>query len=250
MTQEQIVRRMETDKQTPKHLCRLYLFACASSLPESFLSSMRQTLCGRLGVDEEHFYLLFAETCSQWQIQTDRIQLEAGAMPGIARFEKQYKGHPAPGISLGKAARLQTSLCGLALQKFSIQTGKNHLKSRDLQHFCSLVNPGGELAAFEPIFFRPFRKALDGQWKVSGEEFLLTTLMHAQLLADYLQADFKRKKDKGETDQTAKKEIVREFIHASRHMSRKEIQQFLSGEPLETRVDTIVFPGSIPKKQP
>lgn len=224
MTQDQIESRLETDRQTPRHLCRLYLFACASRLPEAFLFSLRQRLCLRLNLSEEDFYQAFAQVSMRWQARIDRMELEALSLPAFGRALRRFRKKGNRGCSWNRTLQLQARFLSLVLQTLSIQQGKNHLKTGDLNHLRQVLFHPQKLGKWSTLWLRPFRKVMQGDWKPATEDFLLPALMHTQLLADYLQADSWQKQP---VDHTGKKQVILEFLQASRWMSPQEMSEFL-----------------------
>lgn len=228
MKEKEILRQLAAGKQDRKHLGRLYLFASGSILSDPFVNYLKKEIERRLRLDEAGFYALFAQTSADWSLRMARIEAEALNLASITRFEKSASQKPAPkgsqAISLAKAGQLLASLYSMTLQKLSMQTGKNHLKTRELRRMEALLKDPNELGGLQKAVSHPFLKALHGQWSVTGEDFLFHSLALIQLLADYLQADLP---GKGLPAATGKKQVIKEQLKRLKAMQLAEIKEFL-----------------------
>lgn len=220
---EQLQKRMDTGKQDSKHLCLLYLNACASGINDPQRTILARKVCLKLDLDDEAFLQAMIRANFLWQTRIDRIDLLAAESKSLEVFEKKTrKLKSRKGIPFSRARSLIVQLYSLTLQKYSLQTGKNHLRTRDLARLDSLLMDKKHLRPLLKIIFRPYYLAQSGQLKVTDQVFLDSVLVRVQLLADYLQAQ----KEQDE----AKMSLILQFIRNLKEMSAPEEEAFL-GHP-------------------
>ena len=224
---EHLLARMDGCKQDQKHLCLLYLNACASCLPDGHRAILAQKICFKLDLDAKGFARAMAQTSFWWQTRIDRLDLLAAESSSLEIFEKKTRALKSrKGIPFSRARSLIVQLYSLTLQKYSLQTGKNRLRTRDLARLDSLLTDPAMLRPYLKIIYRPYYLVQTGELKVTDQEFLDAVLIRVQLLADYLEAH--KKKDR------PKMVIICQFIQALKRMDEHEVRAFLVCSPPET----------------
>lgn len=231
MNQELIQIRLNIEKQDKKHLGRLYLYASISSLQESFLKDLKESIKIRLVLSEDEFYKLFAQTCTWWQTKIDQFDAFLFNCPLIHRFEKKSR---LKGKYDLKMKLLLISLLSLSFQKLSIQKGKNYLTKKNLALLEVLFL---EETKYEKYLFYPFWQVQKGDWKVTSEEFLVEYLFLVQLLCDYIEATI--------TDHKAQQALILEFFRIKKILSLEDRKLFLAHRTFSSQ--SSFWPFSTPK---
>lgn len=218
MNQELARIRLQTESQ--KKLGRLYLYASASLLPESFLKELKETIMIQQALSEEEFYKIFSKTCVWWQNKIEQFDVLLSNAPLVNRFERKSMLKGKPDL---KMKSLLISLLSLSFQKLSIQEGKNHLTKKNLALLEALFLE----AKYEKYLFYPFWQVQKGYWKVTSEEFLFEYFFLVQLLCDYVQAI--------RAHHSAKQALILELFKIKKKLSVEEKRLFLTRQALLSR---------------
>ncbi len=232
MNADQLKEALENGKQTPKHLGRLYIYASASHLEEEILTDLKESIKIILVLDEESFYHLIEKASLAWQTKIEQFEpliQHCEAIKGLERLSKK-KGKEEKRIASLRA--LFINIISLSLQKFSIQTGKNHLTKKDLAFLDELFKDPNSLAPYEKCFYFPFQQVQKGKWKVTSEQFLFQCLFQIQWLADFLEAKI--------TNHQAKQAILLELFEMQKHFSLEDLQLFLK-QPIQSKSGSAIF---------
>lgn len=219
MNANQLKEILEKEKHTPKNLGRLYIYASGSHLEEEVLMDFKESIKMILVLDEESFYRLIEKASLAWQTKIEQFEPLIQHCEVIKRFD-------AFNNKKGKEEKMTASLrvlfiniLSLSLQKFSIQTGKNHLTKKDLAFLVTLFKDPNGLAPYEKSFYFPFQQVQKGKWRVTSEEFLIQCLFQVQWLADFLEAKI--------TNHQAKQATLLELLKIQKHFSLEDLQLFL-----------------------
>lgn len=185
MSTSHFLKRLACGPQDARHLSRLCLFAGAGGLQpaqhEQLCISVRQ----KLNMDDASFQLAMKFAEQWWSEKIEAMDEKILACQDLTAFRARMEKKRKPkGISTAKASLLMARLLCLVLQTVSIQTGKNHLKSRDLRQLLSLIHT----RHIEEVLEKPFEKALAGKVEVTSERFVLRMLFFVRLLAEIYQA--------------------------------------------------------------
>ncbi len=189
MTPLQIRYGLEQGPQDPKHLGRLYLFASASGLGDPFLGELQSSIEQRLHLDEPGFFALCDETSRWWQAKIDRMErlLLEQEVPSL--FEKFVRSSARSGrMTSIQADVLLSRMLGMVLQKWSIQSGKNHLRRRDLSFFINQLRDPHHLKPTLPVLCGPVAMVWKGEWSATEEAYLERVIYLCSHCANYLEA--------------------------------------------------------------
>lgn len=222
MTPAQINDQFEHGKQDEKHLCRLYLYAGASSgISDDFLESLRDGICQKLQLDEAGFYQAMEKASQLWQAKVDEALAQAENLELIRTFEKERAAaYRKNGILPSKARTLICTRFVLILENLSVMTGKNQLKPKSIARLNALFHDPDGLQDYAKWLFCPALKASQGKWKLTGEKFIFTTLFVNQLFADYLYAR--------QTNNIGLQQIILDRLNTTSKIKIPEIKLFLN----------------------
>lgn len=230
MKEDQVKDFLSHGKQTSKRLGRLYIYASSSHLEEAVLVDLKEAIKMILVLDEDAFYQLINKASLAWQMKIEQFESLIYQCASFKWFESFNKGKDEK--VKASLQSLFVNILSLSFQKFSSQTGKNHLTKKDLLVLDALFKDPQGLASYKKNFLFPFQKVQKGKWKVTSEQFLFTCLFQIQWLADYLEAKT--------TNHQAKQAILLELLEIQKHFSFEDLEQFLS-QPKESSQSLLAF---------
>ena len=232
MNANQLKEVLEKRKHTPKHLGRLYIYASGSHLEEKILMDLKESIKMILVLDEESFYHLIEKASLAWQTKIEQFEPLIQHCEAMKRFDAFNKKKGKEEKITASLRALFINVFSLSLQKFSIQTGKNHLTKKDLAFLDALFKDPNDLALYEKSLYFPFQQVQKGKWKVTSEEFLFQCLFQVQWLADFLEAKI--------TNHQAKQAILLELLKIQKHFSLEDLHLFL-GQPHQAKNESSVL---------
>lgn len=221
MTYPEILTMVKAAEQDEKKLFRIYMYAGTSDLGDTELAGLRQEICRTLQIGEEQFAALLQNTFNVWTERINRVQTSLSEIDWVNDFIQQNKERFAgTSLSAAKAKNLLVHFLSMALQRVSILTYKNHLKSKDIRILADLLTSEKYLEETGKAFLCPIKDVLKGKYSPTSQEFIQRTLAYAQCLAYYYLYFILD----GKGARTALCETLTGRIQ---HMSLEEIKSFL-----------------------
>lgn len=234
MSRELLYQRLDAVRQDEPHLCRLCLFAGAGGMRPDESVEFEQAVRSRLNLDAADFRLRMRQADADWSQRIERMDARILQSRLIQNFQTRNAGRLSQ-ISPAKTRELMSRLLCLSLQAVSIRTGKNHLKTGDLDLLESILLDKNGLLPYLSQIERPVRQVMKGLTTPTSEDFLLTTLLRMELLADYIQATLAGRSG-------GRMEVIKETLASCKNWSANEIRDFLGARPEPEELHTALHP--------